>query len=175
MSRPAHRATAVSHSVSWEDCKSSFKKSEISYNRSRPTLPPSLIQKACPVTDEESPPAPLLDVTALALALQRFADDRDWQQFHSPKNLAMALTGEVGELCELFQWMSEADSARAAEHPELGQPLRDELADVFMYLVRLSHVLGVDLNEAVTRKLALNGQKYPVEKAKGSSKKYDQF
>lgn len=120
-------------------------------------LPASLIQKACPVTDEESPPAPLLDVTALALALQRFADDRDWQQFHSPKNLAMALTGEVGELCELFQWMSEADSARAAEHPELGQPLRDELADVFMYLVRLSHVLGVDLNEAVTRKLALNG------------------
>lgn len=134
-----------------------------------------MIQKACPVTDEESPPALLLDVAPLALALQRFADDRDWQQFHSPKNLAMALTGEVGELCELFQWMSEADSARAAEHPELGQPLRDELADVFMYLVRLSHVLGVDLNEAVTRKLALNGQKYPVEKARSTSKKYDQL
>lgn len=87
----------------------------------------------------------------------------------------MALTGEVGELCEIFQWMSEADSACAAEHPETGQAVKDELADVLMYLVRLSSVLGVDLNEAVTRKLALNGQKYPVDKAKSSSKKYDRL
>ncbi|MBK5542245.1 nucleotide pyrophosphohydrolase [Pseudomonas sp. TH05] len=120
-------------------------------------------------------PAPLLDISRLADALQRFADDRDWQQFHSPKNLLLALTGETGELCEIFQWMSEADAKDAAKRPETAQAVRDELADVLMYLVRLSSVLGVDLNDAVTSKLALNGQKYPVDKAKSTSKKYDQL
>ncbi|AZE10770.1 nucleotide pyrophosphohydrolase [Pseudomonas chlororaphis] len=120
-------------------------------------------------------PTPLLDITRLAAALQRFADDRDWQQFHSPKNLLLALTGETGELCEIFQWMSEADAMDAAKRPETAQAVKDELADVLMYLVRLSTVLGVDLNEAVTSKLALNGQKYPVDKAKSTSKKYDQL
>ncbi|MCL9656985.1 nucleotide pyrophosphohydrolase [Pseudomonas protegens] len=119
--------------------------------------------------------APLLNTTRLAEALQRFADDRDWQQFHSPKNLLLALTGETGELCEIFQWMSEADAKDAAKRPETAQAVKDELADVLMYLVRLSTVLGVDLNEAVTNKLALNGQKYPVDKAKSTSKKYDQL
>ncbi|SFH41631.1 nucleotide pyrophosphohydrolase [Pseudomonas sp. NFACC45] len=117
----------------------------------------------------------LIDVANLAASLQRFADDRDWQQFHSPKSLLLALTGEVGELCEVFQWMSEADSLAAAKHPKTAQSVKDELADVLMYLVRLSSVLGVDLNEAVTNKLALNGQKYPVDKAKSTSKKYDQL
>ena len=128
-----------------------------------------------PVSSVDSPAEPLVDVTNLAASLQRFADDRDWQQFHSPKNLILALTGEVGELCEIFQWMNDADSVSAAKHPETGQSIHDELADVFMYLVRLSSVLGVDLNEAVTHKLALNGQKYPVDKAKSSSKKYNQL
>ncbi|MDD1018389.1 nucleotide pyrophosphohydrolase [Pseudomonas sp. TNT2022 ID1048] len=117
----------------------------------------------------------LVDVANLAASLQRFADDRDWQQFHSPKNLLLALTGETGELCEIFQWMSEADAKDAAKRPETAQAVKDELADVLMYLVRLSTVLGVDLNEAVTNKLALNGQKYPVDKAKSTSKKYDQL
>lgn len=117
----------------------------------------------------------LIDVEILTAALKRFADDRDWQQFHSPKNLLMALTGEVGELCEIFQWMSEADSTDAAKRPETAQAVKDELADVLMYLVRLASVLGVDLNEAVVTKLALNGLKYPVDKAKSTSKKYDQL
>ena len=120
-------------------------------------------------------PKQLIDVKNLAASLQRFADDRDWQQFHSPKNLLLALTGEVGELCEVFQWMSEADSVAAAKHPSTAQAVKDELADVLMYLVRLSSVLEVDLNEAVTSKLALNEQKYPVDKAKSTSKKYDQL
>lgn len=120
-------------------------------------------------------PKQLIDVKNLAASLQRFADDRDWQQFHSPKNLLLALTGEVGELCEVFQWMSEADSVAAAKHPATAQAVKDELADVLMYLVRLSSVLGVDLNEAVASKLALNEQKYPVDKAKSTSKKYDQL
>ena len=117
----------------------------------------------------------LVDVKNLAASLQRFADDRDWQQFHSPKNLLLALTGEVGELCEIFQWMSEAESTGSANRHETAQAVKDELADVLMYLVRLASVLGVDLNEAVTSKLALNGQKYPVDKAKSTSKKYDQL
>lgn len=122
-----------------------------------------------------TPTETLIDIHRLASALQRFADDRDWQQFHSPKNLLLALTGETGELCEIFQWMSEADAKEAAKRPETAQAVKDELADVLMYLVRLSTVLGVDLNEAVTNKLALNGQKYPVDKSKSTSKKYDQL
>jgi NTP pyrophosphatase (non-canonical NTP hydrolase) len=127
------------------------------------------------VSKADGTPKQLIDVKNLAASLQRFVDDRDWQQFHSPKNLLLALTGEVGELCEVFQWMSEADSVAAAKHPATAQAVKDELADVLMYLVRLSSVLGVDLNEAVTSKLALNDQKYPVDKAKSTSKKYDQL
>jgi NTP pyrophosphatase (non-canonical NTP hydrolase) len=127
------------------------------------------------VSKTDGTPQQLVDVENLASSLHRFADDRDWKQFHSPKNLLLALTGEVGELCEIFQWMSESDSTGAAKRPETAQAVKDELADVFMYLVRLASVLGVDLNEAVTSKLALNGQKYPVDKAKSTSKKYDQL
>jgi len=127
------------------------------------------------VTNPDSSSAPLVDVAKLAASLQRFADDRDWQQFHSPKNLILALTGEVGELCEIFQWMNDADSLSAAKDDEIGQAVKDELADVLMYLVRLSDVLGIDLNEAVTQKLASNGEKYPVNKARNSSKKYDRL
>lgn len=128
-----------------------------------------------PVSHSDSSSAPLVDVVKLAASLQRFADDRDWQQFHSPKNLILALTGEVGELCEIFQWMSDADSISSATDPEIGQAIKDELADVLMYLVRLSSVLGIDLNEAVTQKLASNDQKYPVDKARSTSKKYDRL
>lgn len=104
---------------------------------------------------------PLIDVAALGKALQQFADDRNWRQYHSPKNLAMALTGEVGELVEVFQWMTEEQSMAAASNPQTAQAVRDELADVLMYLVRLSSVLEVDLNEAVIQKLAKNAEKYP--------------
>ncbi|MCZ8218845.1 MAG: nucleotide pyrophosphohydrolase [Acidovorax sp.] len=108
-----------------------------------------------------SPPA-LIDVSALEAALQKFADERDWNQYHSPKNLAMALTGEIGELVEIFQWLTEEQSKAVAQDPKTARAVRDELADVLLYMVRLSSVLGVDLNEAVTAKLASNGQKYPV-------------
>lgn len=123
----------------------------------------------------DSTPEQLVSVENLSIRLQRFADDRDWQQFHSPKNLLLALTGEVGELCEIFQWMSETDSVAAAKRPETAQAVKDELADVLMYLVRLASVLGVDLDEATRDKLAVNASKYPVEKARSTSKKYDQL
>ena len=104
----------------------------------------------------------LLDVAALEAALQRFADERDWNRFHSPKNLAMALTGEVGELVEIFQWLTEQQSKEVARDPATARAVRDELADVMIYLVRLSSVLGVDLDAAVAQKLAANARKYPA-------------
>lgn len=104
----------------------------------------------------------LVDVSALEAALKKFADERDWNQYHSPKNLAMALTGEVGELAEIFQWLTEEQSKAVAHDPKTARAVRDELADVLLYLVRLSSVLGVDLNEAVKHKLVANGQKYPA-------------
>ncbi|MCO2459994.1 nucleotide pyrophosphohydrolase [Pseudomonas aeruginosa] len=122
-----------------------------------------------------SPPSSLVDVGQLAAALERFAAERNWAQFHSPKNLVMALTGEVGELSEIFQWMDEEQSKDAARHPDTAQAAQDELADVLMYLVRLASVLGVDLDAAARQKLEQNNRKYPVEKARNSSKKYDQF
>ncbi|MCG9954598.1 nucleotide pyrophosphohydrolase [Pseudomonas aeruginosa] len=122
-----------------------------------------------------SPPSSLVDVGQLAAALERFAAERNWAQFHSPKNLVMALTGEVGELSEIFQWMDEEQSKDAARHPDTAQAVQDELADVLMYLVRLASVLGVDLDAAARQKLEQNNRKYPVEKARNCSKKYDQF
>lgn len=122
---------------------------------------------------KDAPPTePLMNVTPLATALEQFAADRDWAQFHSPKNLVMALTGEVGELTEIFQWLTEAQSQAAGKDPRTAQAVKDELADVQLYLVRLASVLGIDLNEAVQQKLQKNARKYPVDKAKGSSKKY---
>lgn len=105
---------------------------------------------------------PLLEVANLENSLQAFADARNWHPFHSPKNLVMALTGEVGELVEIFQWLTEDQSKLVAGDPKTAQAVRDELADVLIYLVRLSSVLGVDLNEAVEMKLVTNSRKYPA-------------
>ncbi|WP_410478853.1 nucleotide pyrophosphohydrolase [Pseudomonas sp. zfem005] len=127
------------------------------------------------MTNTSMPTAPLVDVAGLAAALKQFADDRNWEQFHSPKNLAMALSGEVGELTEIFQWMTEEASRDAARNLDTVQAVREELADVLMYLVRLASVLDVDLNAAAQQKLQRNGEKYPVEKARDTSKKYDQL
>ena len=111
---------------------------------------------------------PLIDVSALEDALQVFADERDWNPYHSPKNLAMALTGEVGELVEIFQWLTEDESRHVMRDPASAQAVRDEVADVLLYLVRLSSVLGIDLNAAVVDKLRANAQRYP--KGTGTTK-----
>lgn len=104
----------------------------------------------------------LLDHSALIQALRQFADDRDWQPHHTPRNLLLALTGEVGELAEVFQWMTDEQAARAGQDPATAQAVQDELADVLLYLVRLADVLGVDLDEAVSQKMAKNAVKYPA-------------
>lgn len=102
--------------------------------------------------------------------LRRFASDRDWDQFHSPKNLASALAVEVAELLEPFQWLTEEQSR--ALPADKAEAVRKELADVLIYLVRLADKLDVDLVEAARAKIAENAAKYPVEKSKGSSLKY---
>ena len=118
---------------------------------------------------------PLVEVRGAAQALREFAEARDWAQFHSPKNLVMALSGEVGELNEVFQWMTEADSFNAASSEATAKAVREEIADVALYLIRLSDVLGIDLNEAVSSKLATNTAKYPVDLSRGVSTKYDRL
>ncbi|WP_075674673.1 nucleotide pyrophosphohydrolase [Stenotrophomonas sp. TD3] len=118
---------------------------------------------------------PLVEVRGAAQALREFAEARDWAQFHSPKNLVMALSGEVGELNEIFQWMTEVDSFEAASSEATAKAVRDEIADVALYLIRLSDVLGIDLNEAVSSKLAMNAVKYPVDLSRGVSTKYNKL
>jgi len=109
----------------------------------------------------------------LAQRLQAFAQARDWGQFHSPKNLASALIVEAGELLEHFQWLTE-DQSRNLDAAKK-QEVAFEMADVLLYLIQMGNELGVDLIDAAQRKVALNEQKYPVEQAKGSSKKYDEL
>lgn len=113
------------------------------------------------------------ELTKLRDSVRQFADERDWDQFHSPKNLATALTVEAAELLEHFQWLKEEESKQLS--PQKLAEVQSELADVFIYLVRLADKLNVDLIAAANQKIAANAKKYPVEKSKGSSKKYTEF
>jgi dCTP diphosphatase len=105
--------------------------------------------------------------------LAAFAAARDWEQFHSPKNLAMALSVEVAELVEEFQWLTEEQS-RALD-AERRERVRLELADVFIYLVRIADRLDVDLLAAADDKIALNERKYPADRVRGDARKYDEY
>ena len=103
-----------------------------------------------------------MDLKALQERLRDFAAARDWQPYHSPKNLAMALMVEAAELAEIFQWMTPEESAQIAQRPEQHQHLGEEIADVMLYLLQIADHSGVDVAAAVERKLALNAIKYPV-------------
>ncbi|MCI0506814.1 MAG: nucleotide pyrophosphohydrolase [Gammaproteobacteria bacterium] len=105
--------------------------------------------------------------------LRKFAEDRDWDQFHSPKNLSMALIAEAAELIEHFQWLSEKEST-LIQGDKL-EAVRMELADIQIYLIRISDKLNVDLLASVKKKIAINEQKYPVDKVKGQHKKYNEY
>ena len=109
------------------------------------------------------------DLEALRDRLRAFAAERDWEQFHSPKNLSMALMVEAAELMEHFQWLTEAQSAELPADNK--QAAGEELADILLYLVRLSDKLGIDLREAALLKLEKNALKYPAELVRGSAKK----
>jgi dCTP diphosphatase len=105
--------------------------------------------------------------------VRRFAAARDWDQFHSPKNLAMALSVEASELVEEFQWLTEEQSRNL--DPERRERVRLEAADVFIYLLRIADKLGVDLIQAASDKMILNEQKYPADRVRGDSRKYTQY
>lgn len=109
-------------------------------------------------------------IAQLQAQLRTFAQERDWEQFHSPKNLSMALTVEAGELQEIFQWLTESQSRHL--NAVQNQHAAEELADVLLYLCRLSDVLGIDLIKAAQDKIVLNARKYPADKVKGSADKY---
>ncbi len=107
--------------------------------------------------------------------LREFADEREWQPFHTPKNLVMALSGEVGELTELFQWLTPEESSAVMTNAEQAERVREEVADVFAYLLQIADVLDIDLPSALRAKVRRNEEKYPVEQAKGRADKYDRI
>jgi len=113
------------------------------------------------------------EIDQLQQRLKQFAVDRDWEQFHAPKNLAMALIVEAAELVEHFQWLTEQQSREL--QPDRLEQVAFELADIFIYSLRLAERLDIDLLATVDKKIAINEQKYPVDKVKGSSKKYTEY
>ena len=110
------------------------------------------------------------ELDTLREALRGFARARDWEQFHTPKNLAMALSVEAAELVEIFQWLTPDESASLSAAAR--DAAAEEIADVLLYLVRLADVLGIDPLEAARRKLEVNEARYPADKARGSARKY---
>lgn len=105
--------------------------------------------------------------------LREFVRERDWEQFHSPKNLAMAMIVEAAELVEHFQWLTEDQSKDIPA--EKREQVAHEIADTFVYLLRMADVLGIDLIDAANAKITLNAQKYPADKVRGSNAKYTEY
>ncbi|MAM70238.1 MAG: nucleotide pyrophosphohydrolase [Gammaproteobacteria bacterium] len=113
------------------------------------------------------------DINDIKQLLRDFANERDWDQFHSPKNLSMALMAEAGELLEHFQWLSEEQSRQL--DPDTREQVAQEIADVQIYLVRLADKLDIDILDAVSHKLTINSQKYPAQQVRGSADKYTAY
>ena len=111
-----------------------------------------------------------MNIKKIQKQLSDFADERDWNQFHNPKNLAMALSVEASELVEIFQWLTP-EQAEAIMGTDENEHVKEELADVMIYLIRLADKLNVDIEDAVTDKIVKNGEKYPVDTSKGSTTK----
>ena len=105
--------------------------------------------------------------------LAKFAKERNWEQFHSPKNLSMALSGEAGELVELFQWLTEEQSKIEYLDDDTVSRVKDELADILIYLLRLADKLNINLEDAIKNKLNMNAEKYPIDVSYDSAVKYD--
>ena len=107
------------------------------------------------------------DIKAIIQELLKFRNERDWEQFHNPKDLALAINVEAGELLELFLWKNASDANK--------EKVKEELADVFAFAFLLADKYGFDVKEIIMEKIKLNGEKYPVDKSKGTSKKYDEL
>lgn len=107
--------------------------------------------------------------------IKEFCDDRDWDQFHNAKELAIALSIEASELLEIFRWKTHEEVDELFKNEKKKEDIEDEMADVLYFLVRIAQKYDIDLSEALDRKIEKNDKKYPVDKAKGSSKKYNEF
>jgi len=118
-------------------------------------------------------PSAIDSLDALRQHIREFAQARAWERYHTPKNLAMALTVEAAELLEPFQWLTSEQSQNLT--PEQHEAVRQEIADVLIYLARLADLLDIDLLEAAADKLAINARKYPIDKAHGNAMKYSAF
>ena len=116
-----------------------------------------------------------LDLGSIKTFQRKFAKARDWDQFHTPKNLSIALTVEAAELMEHFQWLTANEAKRIFLNPAKAKAISKELADILYYLVRLSDVLGVDLEKSFWLKMRENEAKYPVKLARGNAKKYTEL
>ena len=114
-----------------------------------------------------------MSFSKIKLLIREFAEARDWDQFHSPKNLSMALSAEVAEIIEHFQWLTEEQSKNLPQN-KLDE-IETELADTLIYLIRLADKLDVDLLVAALKKIEINEQKYPIDKAKGTARKYTEL
>ena len=114
-----------------------------------------------------------MDVVKVQQQLRDFAKERDWEQFHTPKNLASALAVEAAELLENFQWLTDEQARSVKDDAERMRRIEEEVADVTLYLLRLADVLSLNLQDVVDRKLKINADKYPADKARGNAKKYN--
>lgn len=117
----------------------------------------------------------IIDVEKLKAYLENYAKERDWEQFHNPKNLAMALSVEASELVEIFQWLSPEQALKIGAIDEQKEKVAHELADILTYAILISKYLDIDLEKAIANKLKHNAEKYPVEKSRGNAKKYSEF
>lgn len=131
-------------------------------------------------SDRPDPPAAThdkaaLDIGAIQAGQRAFVAAREWQKFHTPKNLAMALAGEAGELVELFQWLTAEESRAIMDEPRAAEAVRDELADVLLYVLRLADVLQIDVGAAVRAKMRKNEAKYPADRVRGVARKYTEI
>ena len=114
-----------------------------------------------------------MNIKNIQQQLHQFARERDWDQFHNPKNLAAALSVEASEILELFQWLTPKQSLAIKDKPKEKQHAADEIADTFIYLLRLADKLEIDIEAAIESKMKRNAEKYPVELAKGNATKYN--
>ena len=114
-----------------------------------------------------------MNVEDIKRRIEKFASERDWNQFHSPKNLIMALSSEVGELSDIFQWLNEEQSKKEQISDNNLELAKEEIADILIYLIRISDKLDIDLEKEVFKKIESNEKKYPIDKSKGNAVKYN--
>lgn len=117
----------------------------------------------------------ILDIEAYKQKLKQFSQERDWGKYHTPKNLAMALSVEASELVEIFQWLTEKESEEITSEKEKMDHVQEEISDILLYTIRLADILNINIPEAISDKFKKNEEKYPIHLSKGNAKKYSEY